>query len=123
MCNEYENRRERERREAIAAIGDLCDRLTRLEVSRVEIDYDGQGDEGSVEEVRYISGEVELASELPHDITSLLTDAAEALAPDGYEINDGGYGTLIIHIPDRRAELEHNQRYVDVRTDTEEWSF
>ena len=39
--------------------------------------------------------------------------------PDGWEINDGSYGTVVFDLTQGNISFEHNQRYTDVTT--EEW--
>jgi hypothetical protein len=41
-------------------------------------------------------------------------DVAEEYCPDGYENNEGGYGTLTVYLSLGLAELEHYDRLTDV---------
>jgi hypothetical protein len=47
-----------------------------------------------------------------------LLDEAFSLLPGGWEINDGSYGTVIIDTAKETIEVEHNERYTEVRTET-----
>ena len=43
--------------------------------------------------------------------------------PDGYEINDGGQGTVTLNLQAMRIELEHEQNYTDTKSSYEEYDF
>lgn len=46
-----------------------------------------------------------------------LVDHVFDLLPLGWEINDGSYGTVVVHIATEQIEVEHNERYTEVRTE------
>lgn len=46
-----------------------------------------------------------------------LVDEAFSLLPGGWEINDGSYGTVIVETANETIEVEHNERYTEVRTE------
>src|SRR5438045_1072944 len=71
----------------------LCDALQEHGVTRVVVRYEGSGDSGGVEEVEYVPGDVSL----PRWVEDKLRDVAEGYCPDGYEDNEGGYGTLTVY--------------------------
>lgn len=46
-----------------------------------------------------------------------ICDAAFDLLPGGWEINDGSYGTVTINTANETIDVEHNERYTEVRTE------
>lgn len=98
--------------------------------------YDGEGDEGNIQEVYGVRNPgnnetiVVLDCPVPNvegqdygTLQDLIEDYAwSALAQHhaGFEINDGGFGTLTIRIADGTVTLERNDRFVDHETTTVE---
>jgi hypothetical protein len=87
----------------------LCDSLQEQGITEVRVRYSGSGDSGSVEEVEI---EPEHAC-LPSAIEDWLCVMAEDYCPDGYENNDGGYGTLTVYPLLGLATLAHSNCYED----------
>ena len=50
-------------------------------------------------------------------ICDKMKDEAFELLPSGWEINDGSYGTVTISVATEEIEIEHNERYTEVRTE------
>jgi len=90
----------------LAVLGDL---LMEKGITRVVIRYCGSGDSGCVDAVEY---EPEGAV-LPKAVEDQLCDLAEDYCPEGYENNDGGYGSVTLFPFHGVAELEHYDRYED----------
>jgi hypothetical protein len=90
----------------LAVVGDA---LEEHGITQVVIHYDGSGDSGSVGEVDYTPAD----KSLPDWIDAKLRALAEGYCPEGYENNEGGYGTLTLNVLDGLAELEHHDRYED----------
>lgn len=104
--------------------------------ARVEILYDGGGDEGSMAEVRAYAGDQE--AELPailcdhHSLeydgrvlnrTVDLSDALSAFAENavcarhcGWENGEGAYGTIVIDVASGSVALTHNTRFINYET-------
>jgi hypothetical protein len=40
-----------------------------------------------------------------------------SLLPGGWEINDGSYGDIVVDVATGKINIEHNERYTEVRTD------
>ena len=87
----------------------VCDALQEHGIKSVVVRYSGSGDQGSVEEVAFEPADVQL----PGWIETTLEDVAECYCPQGYENNEGGYGTLTIHPFEGVAELEHCDHFED----------
>src|SRR5262245_2756703 len=90
----------------LAILGDL---LEECGVRRVVVRYEGSGDEGSVAEVEFDPPEAK--TRLPDWVEDKLRDVAEDYCPEGYENNDGGFGTLTVYPGPGLAEREHNDSY------------
>jgi hypothetical protein len=106
----------------------------------VTIDYDGSGDSGQIESIEAwtatnekiplpSSHKLQLAFSNPDDsLTEISLEAAiEDLAWDyltethtGWENDDGAFGTFVFSVPDRTITLEHNERFTDYRTKTQQ---
>lgn len=56
-----------------------------------------------------------ITPEMCHQIENEAFD----LLPCGWEINDGSYGSIIIRVTSETITLEHNERYTEVRTETQ----
>ena len=135
---EAERRAHRAAAEAIRPLnkGRLFDTLTDVAVTRVELAFDGYGDEGQIESVNAftVDGPIELPDievtlatlgwrdTEPNDTAMSLSGAIEHLAYDllatthaGWENNDGAYGTFTFSTGDRTITLEHNERFTDVQ--------
>jgi Family of unknown function (DUF6878) len=107
----------------------------------VTVEYDGSGDSGQIENVEaWNAGNeripfpspfiVRLISEDPDRLPSptSLEGSVENLAwdyleerHDGWENNDGGFGTFVFDVPSRTITLEHNERYTEYSTSSDEF--
>lgn len=52
---------------------------------------------------------------IPDWVEDRLADVAESYCPDGYENNDGGYGSLTVYPAEGIGELEHYDHYEDAK--------
>ncbi len=116
----------------------LFDALSGAGVTRVRVEFDGEGDSGQLNNVLAYKGDS--VSELP-EITieirkadwsgkvsaaqATLHDAIEELCygflsqeHDGWENNDGAYGEFTLEVTLRTIELEFNGRFSDIYTTT-----
>jgi len=95
----------------------------------VSISYDGEGDSGQITDIEALEP-VEVKLKLMNDCTPLgphreLTDALEQFAwkvlddyHEGFEINDGGFGTITFDVTGNSVSLEKNDKFVDYHTET-----
>src|SRR5207249_1211067 len=67
-------------------------------------------DSGCTGEIEYWPEQVHV----PQGIEVRLRQIAEAYCPDGYENNDGGYGSLTVYPDLGVAERAHRDRYEDM---------
>jgi hypothetical protein len=87
----------------------LCDALQEAGVSCVVARYEGSGDSGAVAEVEYAPE----GCSVPAWVQDKLLVVAEGYCPDGYENNEGGYGSLTVFPFAGLAQLEHYDRQED----------
>jgi hypothetical protein len=114
--------------------------LAETGIHRVTIDYDGSGDSGQIENVEAWNAgnermpfpsdpRIQLASGYPDDpLAELNLEAAvETLAwdylhvHDGWENNDGAFGTFVFDVPAQLVMLEHNERYTEIHSTSHEF--
>lgn len=85
-----------------------------LAPSHIEVQYDGEGDEGSVHTVLgYADAE---PIELPDAVRNAVSEYVERLVYreyPGWENNEGAMGTAMIDLASREVTLEHSTRYTD----------
>ena len=119
------------------ALDHLCPILAAHGITTVTIGYDGGGDEGQIEHVETFgtAGKIELPDvecrrhgmdfngtiyeqpdRLPSALESFGYEVLEG-AHDGWENNDGAFGTLTIDVASRAASLEHNSRFTTYDTE------
>lgn len=84
---------------------ELRDLLRTKGVERVEAGYDGYGDSGNVNHVAVSPTDVEV-KELATRLADFIWATAYSLNP-GFEINDGGEGTLTWDIGKDRIDVNH----------------
>lgn len=53
------------------------------------------------------------------EMCNQIENEAFDLLPSGWEINDGSYGSILIRVTSETITLEHNERYMEVRTETQ----
>lgn len=117
--NEHVERWSQERKQGIekakaALFGYLAD--CHPDIARIEIHYDGYGDEGNVRDTFYyttLDGDdkgVELKDDKMDD---LIEDVFDRVTPDGFEVNDGGNGVIHIYPDTCTIKVEHYQNIVE----------
>lgn len=85
--------------------------------------YDGYGDAGNVEDLGVFKevkdeqlGEIKIPLKLPSEMEIKLQDFVWAIAyqqSPGFEINEGGFGTLTWDLRTDTITLEHSNRYLE----------
>jgi len=88
----------------------FVDRLRTAGVGRVTVSYSGCGDAGQVDSVEFADSAESLIDEtkLPADLErDELADLLEGFAPENYEDNDGGYGTVTFIVETGVVRIEH----------------
>jgi hypothetical protein len=112
----------------------VFDVLAESGIQYVSVDFEGEGDDGQIEEVNASKNDQPVAmpeSSLPFHVvawgsetitstTTPLSEAIERLCYDylsqehgGWENNDGGYGNFTFDVAARTINLDFNARYSD----------
>ena len=95
----------------------LLTELSALGVTSIEVQYEGYGDSGNVEDVVVAPDTVTLTDELRRRVEDFGWDFAYALSP-GFENNEGGFGELTWALEADKIDVRHSNRYIE--TDTTE---
>lgn len=113
----------------------LIARLKPLGIARVEIAYDGEGDSGQIEDISaYDEKGKDRSKRLQQSVTtddgkrpSLLSEIVDDFAwtvlqhfHDGYENNDGGFGTITLDVAEEKVIIEHSDRIMETVDSTDE---
>jgi hypothetical protein len=126
---EAEERRRREKLPAAKAV--LLAALKKTRAASVTIVYDGEGDSGQIGDITAksagarrplkLSGTVSLDLDGTLKEYASLEEAIEQFAwdvlhayHDGFENNEGGYGTITIDVAKGMVTIDHNDRIIDV---------
>ena len=97
--------------------------LIEKRVANIEADYSGYGDSGCIDGVQYqdeAGVRVDRAS-LPAPVIEQLENVLYAFLPAGFEINDGGQGTLTIDTQTAKVTIQHQENYTETRDSTREF--
>ena len=97
--------------------------LAQHRVANVEAAYSGYGDSGAIDGVQYRdkSGVHVEREKIPATLTEQLENTLYEFLPAGFEINDGGQGTLTLDVQDGRITLQHQENEVVSNDSTREW--
>ena len=97
--------------------------LAQHRVANVEAAYSGYGDSGAIDGVQYRdkSGVLVEREKIPATLTEQLENTLYEFLPAGFEINDGGQGTLTLDVQDGRITLQHQENEVVSNDSTREW--
>ncbi|MFG6588982.1 DUF6878 family protein [Sulfitobacter sp. MOLA879] len=106
-------RRAAEQRVEIRAA--LLTELRALGVTNIEVQYEGYGDSGNVEDVVVSPDTITLKEDLRRRVEDFGWDFAYALSP-GFENNEGGYGELNWAIEADKIDVSHSNRYIASET-------
>ena len=84
--------------------------LRALGVEQVEAAYSGYGDSGNVDDIRLEPALADMQDELRRRLDELIWRTAYLVSP-GFEINDGGSGTLCWRIAEDDITVDHCTYY------------
>lgn len=93
----------------------LLSELSALGVTGIEVQYEGYGDSGNVEDVVVAPHTITLAEDLRRRVEDFGWDFAYALSP-GFENNEGGYGELTWALEADKIDVSHSNRYIETNT-------
>lgn len=140
---ERDRKAEERKKEHKTMLRTICMMLSRHKIKKVVISYDGQGDNGCVDDVKFFDDKLPLNNDAINNLEltrytrkgynwklqqeeevecsaiSKLEDIAHEYLPSGWEINEGSYGEFVIHVEDGEMEHEHNIRVESIETESE----
>ncbi|MEI8228526.1 MAG: DUF6878 family protein [Planctomycetota bacterium] len=81
------------------------------------------GDSGAIDgtQFRDPAGQRVDRATIPTPVVEQLENAIYEFLPSGFEINDGGQGTLTLDVPTGRITLAHQENYTESRDSTREF--
>jgi hypothetical protein len=97
--------------------------LAKHRVANIEAAYSGYGDSGAIDGIQYrdeAGVRVDRGS-LPTSVVEQLENVLYQFLPAGFEINDGGQGTLTIDTQTAKVTLAHQENYTETRDSTREF--
>jgi len=102
----------------------LLEQLRLRGILKVEISYNGYGDEGCIEDISYFGPNDEpLTAEVGAHLSDLIDECVCDILNEqwpGWEINEGSSGTATIQVTGGRIEIDHNQHYIGTESDSYE---
>jgi len=118
-AEEQKTQRERHARYQRLIFSALAD----LQITSVEVTFDGCGDSGQIEDVTIDGASATLDSVIREDGETCSCTLAESIETlcyalleveyGGWEDNDGAFGTFVFDVATRQIELEFNGRFTD----------
>ena len=92
-------------------------------IANIEAAYSGYGDSGAIDGVQFrdAAGQRVERAAVPTPVVEQLENAIYEFLPSGFEINDGGQGTLTLDVPTGRITLAHQENYTESRDSTREY--
>ena len=103
---------------------DVLPALRSCGVANIEAAYSGYGDSGAIDGIQYRdeAGTRVDRTALPAPVIAQLETALYEFLPAGFEINDGGQGTLTLDVQTAKVTLAHQENYTDTRDSTQEFT-
>jgi ABC-type uncharacterized transport system permease subunit len=97
--------------------------LVQHRVANIEAAYSGYGDSGAIDGIQYRDeAGVRLdRGSLPTPVVEQLENVLYEFLPAGFEINDGGQGTLTINTQTAKVTIQHQENYTETRDSTREF--
>ena len=101
----------------------IIPKLVQHRVANIEVAYSGYGDSGAIDGLQFrdATGLRVDRARLPKDVIEELENCVYAFLPSGFEINDGGQGTVLIDTRTAKVTLRHQENYTETRDSTREF--
>ena len=98
--------------------------LVQHRVANVEAAYSGYGDSGAIDgtQFRDAAGQRVDRETIPTTLVEELENVLYEFLPAGFEINDGGQGTLTVDTQTAKVTLQHQENYTESRDSTQEYT-
>jgi hypothetical protein len=102
---------------------EILPQFAALKVANIEVAYSGYGDSGSIDGCQYrdSAGARVDRTTIPTPLIETLEGCVYEFLPAGFEINDGGQGTVTIDIPKGTLTIAHQENYTESRDSTQEF--
>jgi hypothetical protein len=93
-------------------------------VANIEAAYSGYGDSGTIDGVQYrdAAGQRVDRQSISTAVHEAVDNCLYAFLPAGFEINDGGQGTLTLDVQTATVTLKHQENYTETRDSTREFT-
>jgi hypothetical protein len=97
--------------------------LLKHRVANAEAAYSGYGDSGAIDGIQYrdAAGVRVDRTTLPAQVIEQLERVLYEFLPAGFEINDGGQGTVTLDVQTGKITLAHQENYTETRDSTREF--
>lgn len=99
-------------------------RLRQYGIVNIEAAYSGYGDSGAIDGVQYrdAAGQRVERTTVPNALIEELENCIYELLPAGFEVNDGGQGTVVIDTQSTKITLRHQENYTETRDSIREFT-
>ena len=97
--------------------------LVQHRVANIEAAYSGYGDSGAIDGLQHrdAAGQRVDRETIPATLVEELENVLYEFLPAGFEINDGGQGTLTIDTQTGKATIQHQENYTASNDSTREF--
>lgn len=86
-------------------------------IKSIEVEYDGSGDEGFIEEVTCLDA-AGSPVEVDKELSALVEELVDELLPSGWGNDAGSYGACTIHVESGTMSFDHWERYEDANNES-----
>jgi ABC-type uncharacterized transport system permease subunit len=102
---------------------DILPALAKHGVANIEAAYSGYGDSGAIDGIQYRdeAGVRVERTTLSDPVVEQLENMLYEFLPAGFEINDGGQGTVTLDVQTGKITLAHQENYTETRDSTREF--
>jgi hypothetical protein len=102
----------------------IIPQLVQHRVANVEAAFSGFGDSGAIDGVQFrdAAGQRVDRETIPATLVEELENGLYEFLPAGFEINDGGQGTLTIDVQLAKVTIAHQENYTESRDSTREFT-
>ena len=92
-------------------------------VANIEAAYSGYGDSGAIDGLQYrdAAGQRVDRETIPATLVEELENVLYEFLPAGFEINDGGQGTLTLDTQTAKVTIKHQENYTASNDSTREF--
>ena len=103
---------------------DILPQFAALKVANIEVAYSGYGDSGAIDGCQYrdSAGTRVDRTLIPQPLIESLESYVYEFLPAGFEINDGGQGTVTIDVAKGAVTIQHQENYTESRESTREFT-